>query len=146
MVGAGIMLALTAGAVNLYLKFQTIFLVSYNLENFRPLLLPRPRPPGLTGRSCHAGGRDHRPCSLRSSRLSRRLTYWVDAITDTVALVLIGMLLRLQYTNLFAVDIPRKLLTWFHFTLTVTLLIAALIIAIDLVANLVRLGRKRLAK
>ena len=104
MVGAGIMLALTAVAVNLYFKFQTIFLVSYNLENFRPLLLPRPgRLASLIVLAMLVAGTIG--LFIKVFALSRRLTYWVDSITDSVALVLIGMLLRLQYTNLFAVDI-----------------------------------------
>jgi len=139
------MLALTGVAVKLFIKFQTIFLVSYNLENFRPLLLPKPgRLISLIVIVMLAAGTIS--LFIKVFALSRRLTCWVDAIADSVALVLIGLLLRQQYTTLFAVDIPHKLLTWFHFTLTFTLLIAALIIAIDLVGNLVRLGRKRLAK
>lgn len=47
---------------------------------------------------------------------------------------------------LFAVNVPARLVSWVHVSLTVTLLVVALFVAIDLVRNLVRLGRKRLKK
>ncbi|MBU4405412.1 MAG: hypothetical protein L6428_10790 [Candidatus Aminicenantes bacterium] len=145
MVGAGIMLALTGVAVKLFIKFQTIFLVSYNLENFRPLLLPRPgRRVSLIVIIMLAAGTIG--LFIKVFALSRRITCWVDAIADSLALVLIGLLLRQQYTTLFAIDIQPAFLAKIHLALTFTLLFVALMIAIDLVSNLVRLGRKRLAK
>jgi hypothetical protein len=78
--------------------------------------------------------------------LSRRITCWVDAVADSIALVLIGVVLRQQQGNLFAVDVPARLVTWVYGSLTVILLVVALFVAIDLVAKVVRLGRNRLAK
>jgi hypothetical protein len=77
---------------------------------------------------------------------SRRLACWVNIAADTVALVLIGVVLRQQHDNLFAVDVPARLATWVYGSLTITLIIVALFVAIDLVVNLIRLGRKRLAR
>ena len=145
MVGAGIMLSLTVIAVNLFIKFQTIFLVSFNLQKFRPLLMPEPgRIASLAVLTMMAVGTISLFIKLFS--ISRHILYWLDAVTDTVALVMIGILLRQQHTNLFAVNIPPALFSWLHITLTVTLLVTALIIAIDLVVNLVRIGRKRQAQ
>ncbi len=145
MVGAGIMLALTGVAVNLYIKFQTIFLVSFNLGKFRPLLMPAPgRAASLAVLAMMAAGTIALFIKLFST--SRQLVYWVDTTADAIALVMIGVLLRQQHTTLFAVHIPAEMHSWLHITLTVTLFITALLIAIDLVANLVRLARKRLAK
>jgi hypothetical protein len=62
----------------------------------------------------------------------------VDAAANAAALVL-----RQQHANLFAIDIPARLVTWVHGSLTVTLLVVAVFVAIDLVANVVRLSRKR---
>jgi hypothetical protein len=67
-------------------------------------------------------------------------------VADGISLVLIGVVLRQQHGNLFAVDVPARLVTWVYGSLTVILLVVALFVAIDLVAKVVRLGRKRLAK
>jgi hypothetical protein len=145
MVGVGIMLALTGLAVKLFIKFQTIFLVSFNSEKFRPLLLPGPgRQVSLIVIAMFAAGTIGLFVKLFS--LSRRLTYWVDAVTDGISLILIGMLLRQPYAGLFAVQLSPVLLSWIRLTLIITLLITALIIAIDLVVNIVRLGRKYMFK
>jgi hypothetical protein len=145
MVGAGIMLALTGVAVKLYLHFQTIFFVSFNLGKFQPLLMPAPgRAASLAVLAMMAAGTI--ALFIKVFFISRRLACWVDAAADAVALVMIGILLRQQHTTLFAVSIPAQLHSWLHITLTVILFIAALVIAIDLVANIVRLGRKRLAE
>ncbi len=80
---------------------------------------------------------------IKAFSASRRLACWVDAVSDGFALVMIAIVLRQQHSTLFAVNIPPRFLAWLHLTLTITLLFVALMIAIDLVANLVRLGRKR---
>jgi hypothetical protein len=145
MVGAGIMLALTGIAVKLFIKYQTIFFVSMNFKNFRPLLMPAPgRIASLAVLAMMAAGTIALFIKLFS--ISRRVACWVDAAADVIALVMIGVLLRQRYTNLFAVHIPPTLFSWLHITLTVTLLIVALIVAVDLMANVVRLGRQRLVK
>ncbi|TFG77601.1 MAG: hypothetical protein E4H23_08565 [Chrysiogenales bacterium] len=143
MVGAGIMLALTGVAIKLFIKFKTIFFVSFNFEKFRPLLMPAPgRLASLAVLAMMAAGTI--ALFIKLFPISRRFICWVDAAADAIALVMIGVLLRQQHTNLFAVRIPTELHSWLHITLTVTLFIAALLIAIDLVRNLVRLGRKHL--
>jgi len=145
MAGAGIMLVLTGVAVNLFIKFQTIFFVSFNFEKFRPLFMPTPgRRISLIVITMLVAGTFG--LFIKLFVRSRRLTFWVDAAADCIALVLIGLLLRQQYTTLFAIAIPAKLHTWSHVTVIGTLLFTALMIAIDLVSNLVRLGRKRRAK
>ena len=145
MVGAGIMLALTVVAVRLFLKFQTIFLIGSNFEKLRPLLLPKPgQLISLAILVMMAAGTIG--LFIKAFSASRRLACRVDAIADTITLVLIGLMLTQPYSTLFAIKIPAKLLAWTHMTLTVTLLIVALVVAIDLVSNLVRLGRNTLAK
>jgi hypothetical protein len=145
MVGAGIMLALTGVAFKLYFKFQTIFFVSFNSEKFRPLFMPGPgRQISLIALAMLAAATIG--LFIKLFTLSRRITCWVDAVADSAALVLIGLLLRQPYANLFAVRISPAFLLRIRFALTYTLLFVALMITIDLVANLVRLGRGRLAK
>jgi hypothetical protein len=145
LIGAGIMLALTGVAVNLFLKFQTIFFISSNLKGFRPLLLPEAgRQVSLVILAMLVAGT--LGLFIKLFTLSRRLACWVDASADGIALVLIGRLLSQPYATLFAVAIPQRLHAWLKITLTVTVLFVALMVAIDLVANVVRLGRGRLAK
>jgi hypothetical protein len=147
MVGAGIMLGLTVWAFSLYFKFQTIFVVSFNFKKFRPLFMPEPgRLISLAVLATMAAGTIS--LFVKVFSLSRRLTCWVDAAVDVFALVMLAMVLRQPYADLFAVDIPLSLkhLTWIHTTLTFTLLVIALAVAIDLVTNVVRLGRGRLTK
>jgi hypothetical protein len=145
MVGAGIMLALTVVAVRLFLKFQTIFLIGSNFEKLRPLLLPKPgQLISLAILVMMAAGTIG--LFIKAFTLSRRLACWINAVDDSIALVLIGLLLRRPYSTMFAVNIPAKFLAWMHMTLTVTLLVGALVAAIDLVVNLVRLGRTHRAK
>jgi hypothetical protein len=144
MVGAGIMLVLTGAAVKLFIKFQTIFFVSFNFEKFQPLFMPAPgRRISLIVITMLVAGT--LGLFIKLFTLSRRTACWVDAIADSIALVLIGLLLHQPYSTLFAVAIPAKLHAWSHVTLIGILLFTALMIAIDLVSNLVRLGRKRLA-
>ncbi len=145
MFGAGIMLALTGLAVHLYVKFHTIFFVSFNFEKFRPLFMPG------SGRLISLAVLAMMTAAtiglfIKAFSVSRRLACWVDAISDGFALVMIAIVLRQQYSDLFAIRIPSKLLTWSQLTLTITLLVIALVVAIDLVANVVRLGRRRQAK
>jgi len=145
LVGAGIMLALTALGVHLYAKFSTIFLIGFNSEKFRPLLLPRPgQLISLAILVMMAAGTI--VLFIKAFNASRRLACWIDLVADGSALVLIGLTLRQPFASLFAVHLPPRSLAWLHITLTVSLLFIALMVAIDLVANAVRLGRKRLAR
>ncbi|MCU0277131.1 MAG: hypothetical protein MUF02_09850, partial [Acidobacteria bacterium] len=145
MIGAGIMLALTGLAVHLYTKFNTIFFVSFNFEKFRPLFMPG------SGRLISLAVLAMMAAAtiglfIKAFSASRRLACWVDVVSDGFALIMIAIVLSQQYSDLFAIRIPSKILTWSQLTLTITLFILALVIAVDLVVNLVRLGRKRLAK
>ncbi|MCX6558274.1 MAG: hypothetical protein NTW95_12730 [Candidatus Aminicenantes bacterium] len=145
MVGAGIMLALTGLGISLYLKFHSIFFVSFNFKKFQPLLLPKPGQfISLAMLVMIAAGTI--VLFIKAFSASRRLACWVDAVADTMVLILIGLALHQPYTTLFAIAIPPKLHAWSHVSLIYTLLFIALMVAIDLVKNLVRLGRSRLAK
>jgi hypothetical protein len=144
MAGAGIMLAITGLAVNLFVKSQTIFFYTTNFRKFRPLFMPGPgRLISLALIATLAAGTVG--LIVKAFSLSRRLACWVDAIVDSFALVMIAIVLRQQYTDFLAVRIPISLehQEWIYTTLTVTLLVVAVFVAIDLVANVVRLSRKR---
>jgi hypothetical protein len=142
LVGAGIMLALTVVGVRLYLKLHTIFFYSTNFHKFRPLLTPAPgRQISLIVLAMLGAGT--LALFIKLFSLSRRLSCWVDAIADGLILVLVGLLLRQPYADLFAIRIAPVFLSKIKFTLISILLFFALMVAVDLVANVVRLGRKR---
>jgi hypothetical protein len=144
MVGAGIMLAITGLAVSLFVKYRTIFFYTTNFGKFQPLFTPGPgRLISLAVIATLAAGTVG--LIVKAFSLSRRLACWVDAVVDSFALVMIAMVLRQHYTDFFAVRIPISLehQAWIYSTLTVTLLVVSVFVAIDLVANVVRLGRRR---
>lgn len=145
LIGAGIMLVLTGFGIHLFLKFNNVIFITANFKNFRPLLLARPgQLISLAILVMMAAGTIS--LFIKAFSASRRLACWVDAIADAIALVMIGLAFRLPFSFLSASDLPPRSLTWMHTSLTVTLLIVALLVAFDLVKNLVRLGRSRLAK
>ncbi len=61
-----------------------------------------------------------------------------------VSLVLIGLLLSQPFENLFAVSIPEKVLPKIKFGAKFALLFIAVMITVDLIKNLVIIGRRRL--
>ncbi len=70
---------------------------------------------------------------------------WVDVVSGAVSLGLVGVLLAQPYEGLFAVAIPEPLLRWLKPTLTLTMLFIALMIAVDLVKNVVAISRRKMA-
>jgi hypothetical protein len=145
MVEAVIMVALSAWAFRIYARFHTLFVAHSDSGKFQPLFMPAPgRTLSLVVLIMLAAGTA--TLLIKMFLSSRRLACWVDIAADSIALVLIGVVLRQQRGNLFAVDVPARLVTWVHVSLTVILLVVALFVAIDLVVKVVRLGRGRLAR
>jgi len=141
LVGMTVMLALTGVAVWLYTKFQTIFLVNFNLEEARPILMPEPgRRISLIIIAMFAAA----TLSLFLKLLTS--SRWVNVVSNCVSLTLIGLILSQPFDNLFAIDVPERLLPNIKHGLTVLLLFIAIMTTIDLIKNLVYLGRKKLAK
>ncbi len=135
------MLGVTDFALYLYVKYHTIFFVNLNFTDPRPLLTPE------------VGQRISLIviAMFASSTLAMFAkifftTRWIDVASSAVGLVLIGLLLRQPFDNPFAVHVPDALLPKIKFGLTFLLLFIALMITIDLVKNLILIGRKRLAK
>lgn len=140
-----IMLALTAGAVALSLKYRTLFLVKRRSGTFQPFL--QSEPGQLLTLAVIIGLAAGTVVSLiKLFGLPRRAAWWTNAIADASALVLIGLVLELPHAAFFTANLPEKLRGWSASSLVVTLLVLALVIGYDLVVNLVRLGHLRLAK
>ncbi len=142
---SAIMLTLTAGAVHLFLKYQTLFLVKRGPGPFQPFLLSDPGQ--LLSLAVIIGLAAGTIVSFfKLFALPRRAAWWVNAFADAAALVLIGLVLGRPHADLFTLNLPEKLQGWSAKSLIVTLLLVALAIGYDLVVNLLRLGRRRLAK
>lgn len=142
---SAILLALTAGAIFLFLKHQSLFLVKRGSGPFQPFL--QSQTGVLLTLAVIIGLASATIVSLiRLFALPRRAAWWVDASADAAALALIGLVLGQPHADLFILNLPEKLQGWGGRSLVVTLLVVALVIGYDLVVNLVRLGRKKLAK
>jgi len=68
----------------------------------------------------------------------------MDVVSSAVSLVLISLLLSQPFDNLFAVTIRASLLPKIKFGLTSLLIFIAAATTIDLIKNLILIGRKKL--
>lgn len=141
-VGAVVMLTLTDLALYILSKYGTIFLYFENLKESRdpiPLFTPG------------AGRRLSliviAMLAAATMKLFIRLftrSRWVDVVSNAVSLALIGLLLRQPFDGLFAVPVAERLLPKIKYGLRFLLLFIALMTAVELVKNLVAIGRKKL--
>jgi hypothetical protein len=142
---SAILLALTTGAVALFLKYRTLFLVKRRSGTFQPFL--QSEPGQLLTLAIIIGLAAGTVVSfIKLFSLPRRAAWWTNAIADASALVLIGLVLERPHAAFFPLNLPEKIQGWSASSLVVTLLVLALVIGYDLVVNLVRLGHLRLAK
>ncbi len=135
------MLALTDFALYLYVKFHTIFFVNLNFPEPKPLLTPEAgRRYSLIVIALLAAG--------TLSLLAKIFTSsrWVDVVSNVLSLVLIGIFLRQPFDHPFAVSVPEGFLPKIKFGLTFALFFFAVVVTIELIRNLILIGRKQLAK
>jgi hypothetical protein len=134
------MLAIADFALYLFAKHHTIFFVNLNWTDPRLLFTPDDgRRLSMIVIAMFAAS----TMALLVKLFTR--SRWVDAISNVVSLGLIGLLLRQPFDNLFAVDIADHFLPKIRFAAKFTLLFIALMITIELIKNLVLIGRKKLA-
>ena len=135
------MLAITGLAVDLFIKYHTLFFANLNFVDLKPLFTPQ------AGRRISliviAGLASNSIALFAKLFTSSR---WVDAISDVLYLVVIGLFFRQPYDNLFAVSIPAAFLPTIKLVLTLSLLVIAVWITVDLIKSLIILGRRRLAR
>jgi hypothetical protein len=140
-VGAVVMLAITDFALYLFSRNHTIFFVNLDFADPRPLFTAAAgRRLSMIVIAMFAAS----TMTLLVKLFTR--SRWVDTASNVVSLALIGLLLRQPFDSLFAVTVPEKLLPKIRFGLKFLLLFIAVIVTIDLIQNLVVLGRKKLAK
>jgi len=135
------MLAITDFGIYLYAKFQTIFFVSVNFANPRPLFLPEAgRRYSLIVLAMLAAGTLSLLVKLFTS------SRWVDVVSNGITLILVGLFLRQPFGNPFAVSVPEGLLPKIKFGLTFTLFFIAVVVTIELIRSVIVVGRKKLVK
>lgn len=140
--GAVVLLALTDFALYILSKYGTIFLFFERLEESRspaPLFTPGPgRRLSLIVVAMLAAA---------TMKLFIRLftrSRWVDVASNAISLVLIGLILRQPFEGLFAVPIAEHHLPFIKHGITYLLLFIAAMVTIDLIRNLVAIGRRKL--
>jgi hypothetical protein len=139
--GTIVMLAVTDFALYLYVKHHTIFFANLNWNDPRPLLTPEVgQRLSLIVIAMFASS------TLAMFAKIFWTTRWIDVASSAMGLALIGLLLRQPFDNPFAVSVPLAALPKIKFGLTFVLLFIALMITIDLVKNLILIGRKRLIR
>jgi hypothetical protein len=139
--GAVLMLALTDFALYLFARHHTIFFVNLNWDDPRPLFTP------WAGRRLSMiviAGFAASTMALLIKLFTR--SRWVDVVSNAVSLGLIGLLLQHPFDGLFAVNVPERFLPKIKFGVRFALLFVALMITIDLIKNLVLIGRRKLVK
>ena len=137
-VGAVFMLAVTDFALYLFVRHSTIFFVNLNWADPRPLFTPG------AGRTLSLIV----IAMLAVSTIANIIkiftrTRWADVVSNVLSLGLIGLLLGQPFDGLFAVTISEKALPAIKYSVRFTLLFVAMMITIELVKDLVRLGRRK---
>lgn len=140
--GLLLLLALTAGALFIYLKFGTIFLKKLDLVDFRPLLSPEAgRFYSLALISLWGLG-----CVGQLVKIFR----WPEGINlarNAASLVVMGVVLARPIEGaLVAGPDAARFERWLRINITVVVGIIAVILAVEVVKSLVVIGRRRLPK
>jgi len=140
-IGLIAMTALTGAALYLYIRYGTIFFASFNMPQRRPIFTPEA---GQWFSLILIG-----LWAISTISLAIKLgtsSPWVDAIGKALSLVLLGLAFRQPFDTALARPLPETLNRVYKLSLTITLLVICLFIAIDLVKALIRIGRKRLTR
>ncbi|MCX6569106.1 MAG: hypothetical protein NT147_08680, partial [Candidatus Aminicenantes bacterium] len=140
-VGAVVMLAITDFALYLFAKHHTIFFVNLDWTDPRPLFTP-----GAGRRLSMIVIAMFATSTLALLVKLFTRSRWVDAASNVVSLALIGLALRQPFDDLFAVSVPEKILPKIKFGVKFLLLFIAVMVTVDLIKNLVIIGRKKLSK
>ncbi len=145
LLGGGLMLAIAWILILLLRTHGAFFLVRIPAGEFEPLLRPVPgRLLSLVVIALLVAGALER--FIKAFARSRLVRCGVTAVSDGFALLLIAAALSVMNPGMFTASVPARLHAWLNKTLIWILLVTALIVAVDLVTNLVRLGRRRLVK
>jgi hypothetical protein len=140
-VGAVVMLTLTDLALHVFSRHGTIFLFKRDAADFRPLLTPDAgRRVSLVIIGLFAVSTMALLVKLFTS------SRWVDVVSRALSLGLLGLLLNQPLDAILAVPISEPALRALKYTVTFSLLIIALITAIELVKSIAVLSRRRFGR
>jgi len=140
-IGLVAMTALTGVALYFYIQYQTIFFVNLDFARHRPIFTP--------GAGQWFSLILIALWALSAISLAIKLVTsspWVDAVEKALSLVLIGLAFRQPFDTALAVHLPEGLVRAIKLSLTITLLVICIFVAVDFIKALVRIGRKQLAK
>jgi hypothetical protein len=140
-IGAVVMLAVTDLALYLFARHRTIFFYLTDGSDPRPLLAPGP---GRYLSIIVIAQLAVSTMTLLVKLLTR--SPWVKIVSNVVSLGLIGLMLRVPFDGLFAVPMSEKLLRVLKANVRIALLAIALVVTYELVRDLVRAGRRNLAR
>jgi hypothetical protein len=136
---AVVMLALTDLALYVFARHGTIFLKGFGSGEPLPLLTP-------------AAGQRISLVVIAMLALSTMTLFvklitrsrWVDIVSNILSLALVGALLSQPIEGLLAIEVSERGLRAIRYSIQFALLFTALMIAIDLVKNIVRVSRRKL--
>ena len=143
-IGLILMTALTGTALYFYIRYQTIFFINLDFTQHRPIFTPEA---GQLYSLILIGLWALSMTSLAAKFVTS--SPWVDAVEKALSLVLLGLAFRQPLDTAFAVhlpELPEGLVRILKLSLTITLLVICIFVAVDLVKALVRIGRRQLAK
>jgi hypothetical protein len=141
MIGLIAMTALTSVALYFYIRYRTIFFVNLDFVQHRPIFTPEA---GQWFSLILIG-----LWALSTIRLAAKLVTsspWVDAVEKALSLVLLSLAFRQPFDTALPVQLPEGLVRVIKLSLTFTLLVICIFVAIDFIKALIRIGRKQLAK
>lgn len=140
-IGAVVMLAVTDFALYVFARYHTIFLYLTHGSDPKPLLTP--------GAGRYLSIIVIAQLALSTMTLLIRLfsrSPWVNIVSNVISLGLIGLILRQSFDGLFAISVSDKLIRLLKPNIRITLLAIALVITYELVRDLVRVSRRKLAR
>jgi len=140
-IGLIAMTALTSVALYLYIRYHTIFFVNFNLPLRKPIFTPGA---GQWFSLILIG-----LWALSTIRMAIKLVVsspWVDAAEKALSLVLLGLAFRQPFDTAFAIPLSGSLVRALKLGLTIALLIICILVGIEFIKALIRIGRKKLAK
>jgi hypothetical protein len=131
--------AVTVAAVVIYLKHHTLFFYSLNFGPATSIFAP-------------GAARFYSLCLLvllvvnAAGQFVKILarSQWVEMVKDGISLAVLGLLFTNRFEHTFAFQASANLERWFGINFTIVLIVIAVIVAVDLLKNLVVVGRRKM--
>jgi hypothetical protein len=136
--GVGAMLAGTVLTLYLYLRYHTIFFLTLDFPEPRPLFIPE------TGKWFSLAVIAMFVIGTGALVVKFFTTSpWVEVVQRGISLIIIGLLLSLPLDRAFAFAASEKARLWFKYTLIIILFFISIGVVVDFIKALIRSGRKK---